>query len=148
MLGSRLRAAFTFACLAACAGCGGGDGGAPSSGASFAGAPYAVVASDSGRLRVELRTASGEAPERGTNEVELTVLDASSSAPEDGLVLDVVPWMVAMGHGTSVVPSITPRGGGRYVITNLALYMPGRWELRTRLADGQDDHASPTLDVP
>jgi len=145
---ARLGAAASLAIASlAMAGCGGGDGG-PSGPASFDGAPSAVVSSDAGHFRIELRTPAGESPTRGANDVELTVRDAATSAPRDGLVLDVVPWMTAMGHGTSVVPSVTARGDGRYLVSNVSLYMPGRWELRTHVTGALDDHAAPTIDVP
>jgi hypothetical protein len=80
--------------------------------------------------------------------VKLAIANASTSAPVDGLRVDVVPWMPVMGHGTSVIPTVTPSGRGIYVITNVYLYMPGRWELRSKFSDGVQDSAAPTFDVP
>jgi hypothetical protein len=113
-------------------------------GASFPSAPYAVVTSDTG-LHVEVRTAPTQPPPRGVCSVELTITD-SSGAPRDGLALAIVPWMPSHDHGASVVPSVVAEGGGRYVASNVDLFMPGRWELRTTI--DTKDHVTPTIDVP
>ncbi len=59
----------------------------------------------------------------------LSVTDAMGT-PADGLSLSVVPWMPAMGHGSSMECMVTPRGNGDYLVTNLMCPMPGTWELR------------------
>ena len=94
--------------------------------------PYTTTTSDSGALVIDVRT-SPQPPSRGTNQVELTVTTASDGAPVDGLSLDVEPWMPAMAHGTST-PTVTPEGSGVYLVTEVYLYMPGVWELRTDIA--------------
>jgi hypothetical protein len=33
------------------------------------------------------------------------------------------------GHGSSVKPAVTPKGGGTYDVTNVYLPMPGLWRL-------------------
>lgn len=122
--------------LAAC------SGGAASDGAdAFAATPFLSTASDGGRLRIEARSAPDAQPTRGVNTVELSITDPSG-APVDGLALDVVPWMSAMGHGASVKPTATARGQGRYVLSNVDFFMPGRWELRTAFTGPVEDHAT------
>lgn len=56
--------------------------------------------------------------------------------------------MPAHGHGSR--PPIIERGpDGAYRVRELVLYMSGRWEVRFALrADGRDDEALVTVDVP
>lgn len=112
--------------------------------ATFPPDPITTVTSDAG-LRVVVRTAPSQPPPRGTCTVELTITDAAG-APKDGLAVDLVPWMPAMGHGASVRPTIAAKGGGKYVATDVSLFMPGEWELRTTIATS--DHAVPKITVP
>jgi hypothetical protein len=127
------------------------DGAAPpadqGTATSFPANAYTTVASDTGRARVEVRTSPTQPPVRGVDTLELRVIDAAGNAI-DGVTLDVVLWMPAMGHGASVVPTVTPMGNGRYVLTNVDLFMPGTWELRTTLSGSVSDHAAPSLDIP
>jgi hypothetical protein len=119
---------------------------APASTAAFPADAYVTATSDSSALVLAVRT-SPQPPSRGTNEVQLTVTQASDGAPVDGLTLDVEPWMPAMDHGTST-PTVTPQGGGVYLVTEVYLYMPGVWELRTSISGSVTDHATPQLTVP
>jgi hypothetical protein len=108
---------------------------------TFAPTPFVTATSDGGKLRIEARSAPESQPTRGVNAVELAITDPSG-APVDGLTLDVVPWMSAMGHGASVKPTATARGQGRYVLSNVDFFMPGRWELRTAITGPVEDHAT------
>jgi hypothetical protein len=113
----------------------------------FPSAPYATFAVDVQPLTVELRTSPAQPPERGVMSVELRVKDAQG-APRDGLTLDVVPWMPAHGHGSSVIPLVTPEGDGVYRVDRLQLAMPGAWQLRLSMrAPDLDAHATTTLEV-
>jgi hypothetical protein len=114
---------------------------------SFPGDPLLTVPTDSGNLRVAVRTAPTQPPPRGTISAELTVTDATGK-PQDGLTVTVVPWMPAMGHGSSVVPVVTAEGGGKYLVTRLSLYMAGQWQLRTSFDGPASDHAAPSFQVP
>jgi hypothetical protein len=114
--------------------------------AAFPDAPYATVTTESGTLRIAVRTAPAQPPPRGVITVEYTITDPSGRAL-DGLDVSVTPWMPEMGHGASVEPAIEPLGEGRYRVSNLALYMPGRWELRTSIAGEVTDHVVVALDV-
>lgn len=112
--------------------------------------PAAVLVSSmsaGGTLRVDVRTSPDQPPSRGTSSVELTLTDVRG-APVDGLTLTVVPWMPAMGHGTAVPPVVTPAGNGRYVLTNVNMFMPGEWDLRTTFEGSVSDHAAPALQIP
>jgi YtkA-like len=124
-------------------------GGAPLGGdaGAFARTPFAIVNGDQAQLRIEVRTAPVQPPERGIAKVQYSVVD-ENGMPVDGLTLEVVPWMPAMGHGTSVVPVVSAAGRGIYVIDEVSLFMPGRWELRTVFSGSTSDHAAPAFDVP
>lgn len=112
----------------------------------FALEPLQTVASASGRLSVAIRTWPSP-PVKGVNVVQYVVA-SGDGAGTGGLAIDVVPWMPADGHGTSVVPAVVDQGGGVYQIDRVYLFMQGRWELRSRIAAGaQSDSAVPTLDV-
>ena len=83
----------------------------------------------------------------------MTITDAADGGSAAGLTLAITPWMPAMDHGTSVVPTVTDLGGGHYRVTNLVLYMAGHWELRIGIggdpsSPASTDHATPAVDVP
>ncbi len=123
-----MRAAVLCALLFACA---------PASDGSmaFPSAPYATTQTPSGAYTIALRTAPSQPPPRGEMDLLLSVSDGAQQ-PVDGLTLGVVPWMPAMGHGSSIAPIVTARGGGDYLVTNVVLPMPGTWELRVSGAGG------------
>lgn len=137
------RVALTLALAMSLIACGDSPG---SDDGAFANAPLTSAASDSGALTLSLRTSPDQPPVHGSIEGELAVTDASG-APVDGLALDVVPFMPAMGHGTSVPPALTPIGGGRYAVKPLVLFMAGRWELVVAIGGGREDRASLAFDV-
>jgi len=143
---SRFRRFLALLAVVAATGCSGAS--APSASAdAFAGAPLTTFTTDGGKLVVDLRTAPDQPPGRGVDSVELTVRDPSG-APEDGLVVDILPWMPAMGHGSSVRPQVEAKGGGRYVATSVNFFMPGQWQLRLTFSGPVEDHATPVLQIP
>jgi YtkA-like len=109
--------------------------------------PYAVMSSVEGALQIEVRTVPEQPPARGEASAEYRIRDASGRAVDD-LELAVVAWMPAMGHGTSVKARITPLGEGRYVVSNLNLFMPGKWELRSNFSGPVTDRAVPSFQIP
>lgn len=113
--------------------------------ATFPAEPYMTATTDSGTLHVEVRT-SPQPPAVGNDDVELTVTDASGN-PRDGLAVSVKPWMPAMNHGTSET-TITPEGGGKYLVTNVYLYMSGVWQLQIGFSGAVSDHVEPELQLP
>lgn len=119
----------------------------PGGDVTFPEAPLATMQSEGGKLRVEVRTAPEQPPSRGAVDVEYTITGMDGT-PRDGLNLEVVPWMPDMGHGASVHPVVTPKGGGRYLISGVELFMPGRWELRTTMTGTAEDRATPTFQIP
>jgi hypothetical protein len=118
-----------------------------SSGPATTGDGSQSFATDRGKLQVEL-VLSPQPIAAGVDSAAYTVTDPTTHAPVDGLTLAIVPWMPAMGHGTSVVPTVTPAGSGQYTITDLSLFMPGEWQLRTKFTGQVDDSAEPTFSVP
>ncbi len=100
-----------------------------------------------GTLAVEVRT-SPQPPQRGTIAVELTVTGVADASPRDGLLIQVLPWMPQDNHGASIAPVVTSEGSGKYLVTGVDLFMPGRWELRTTFSGPVTDHAAPAFDVP
>jgi hypothetical protein len=128
---------------AALTGCSGETGG--SSGA-FPSAALMTVPGAQGQVSLEVRTAPAQPPSRGVSSVEYRV--TAGGEPASGLTVDVLPWMPVMGHGTSVSPTVTEAGGGRYVIDDVDLFMSGTWELRTTITGADEDSAAPTFEIP
>src|SRR5262245_27843279 len=95
LFGALLVAALAFACG------GGEDTPDPA-------APAVPVATDGGRFLVAVET-NPNPPIRGVNVATFTVTDANG-APVSDLPLEVLPWMPAHNHGTSVDPMITNLG--------------------------------------
>jgi hypothetical protein len=113
----------------------------------FTAAPYSTPTGDMRVLQFEVRT-SPQPPARGTNEVQLTIRSVADGTALDGLHVAVKPWMPAMNHGTSILPSVTPQGGGKYLITDLDLFMAGLWELRLTVTGASTDQAAPSFEIP
>ncbi|HEX4447849.1 MAG TPA: FixH family protein [Polyangiaceae bacterium] len=126
----------------ACADCSSGSAAT----ATFPDAPFISTMTDSGNIRVELRT-SPQPPARGTIDAQLVVTNAADGTPRDDLALSILPWMPAMNHG-AIHPTITPQGDGKYLITELDLYMPGHWQLRTTISGPVTDSVAPAFDIP
>jgi len=114
--------------------------------AAMGASPLQTVSSQSGGLTIDVRTAP-QPPVRGTNEVELTVTGATDGLARDGLAIAVEPWMPAMGHGTSIVPTITPETGGKYLVSDVDLFMPGLWQLRLNITGPTKDYAAPEFEI-
>jgi hypothetical protein len=106
-----------------------------------------AVVSQSGALRVTVKSSPGAAPVRGTNQIELAVEAVDTGLPVDGLVMSMVPFMPSMGHGTAIQPRTSALGAGRYEFANVVLTMPGLWELRTTMAGALSDYVAPRFDV-
>ncbi len=129
-------------CLAAALGCSSGTG--PS--ADFPATAFSTIMTDSGTMRVEVRT-SPQPPTRGGIDAELTITDAATGAPRDGLTLQIRPWMPAMNHG-AIMATVTPEGSGKYLVTEVDLFMAGLWELQTTIAGPVSDHVAPQFQIP
>lgn len=132
-------------CVALCAGavaCSSSTGDGGTSGTSGASSTASACATDtrkdvytaglakqtSGALSIKLMESSPAPPAKQSNVLTLQVTDASGK-PVDGATLSVLPYMPDHGHGSSVKPTVTAKGGGTYEITNVYLPMPGLWRL-------------------
>ena len=125
----------------AVAACSSGSEGPP----SFGQQAFMTTTGASGALRVELRT-SPQPPSRGTIAAQLVVTSATDGTPQDGLDIAIQPWMPAMNHG-AIAPTITPQGNGTYLVTDLDLYMPGNWQLRTKISGPVTDSVAPAFEI-
>ncbi len=105
-----------------------------------------TLTTQSGQLKVEIRTLP-EPATRGNNQVELTVTGAIDGQPRDGLTIACKPWMPAMGHGTSIVPSFAPEMMGKYMISDVDLFMPGLWQLRLTISGPIEDYVAPEYEI-
>lgn len=111
----------------------------------------ATFATDDGSLVIDVRTSPEQPPTRGASRVQLRVHEAATGTPRDGLTVSAVPWMPAMGHGASVRPTVVATSDGVYELSDVTMFMPGRWELRAELAEpnkGASHAAVITFDVP
>ena len=113
---------------------------------SFPPAALMTLASDSGGLHIELRSAP-EPLVRGQNVGQLTVVDGSGQ-PIDGLGVSILPWMPSHGHGTSAPVGITDAGGGVFIANPLYLFMAGEWELRMTFEGSLSDTATAIVEIP
>jgi hypothetical protein len=105
------------------------------------------IPGDGGQVSVTVWTSPDQPPTRGLIAAKLLISDESTGSAIDGLTLVVVPEMTSMGHGASVVPTITPSGDGIYVVSNLDLFMPGAWTLLTTITGPVTDTVSIPIDV-
>lgn len=108
-----------------------------------------VMACDTS-VQIELRTAPTQPPTSGLDGVEVVLKDTKTGDPIDGAQISLVPWMPLMGHGADLEPHLDKMSHGRYVFTNVNLYMPGEWQLRflVTVPGSKACSASPTFNVP
>jgi YtkA-like len=115
--------------------------------ATFPAAAALAIAGDSRKVELTVRT-SPQPLARGLNTAQYTVADAAG-APLSGLEIAVVPWMIDMGHGSSIQPQVAEEEApGVYLVSCLDLMMPGTWQLRTTFSGPVSDSATPTFQVP
>jgi hypothetical protein len=128
--------------LLALAACGSSDAATCDTNPSFSSDAFLTgIKSNSGSLTLSVRSAPTSPPQRGCGALQYAITDSNGN-PVDGLTLDVVPWMVDMGHGSSITPIVTAQGQGEYLVTYVDLYMPGKWQLQTSVyADGASSDA-------
>jgi hypothetical protein len=113
---------------------------------TFPAAPlYKAIMSDQGKLKIDVSTAPEQPPSAGVDGVELVLTDAKTGERVDKEEISLVPFMPTMGHGTDVIPELKAMGKGRYVFTNVNLYMPGKWQLRFKFSGPVTDSAAPEL---
>lgn len=106
-----------------------------------------ALQSASGALQVVLN-GTPSPPALGEDTFEMAITNSDGGAPVTGLTLTVVPWMPAMGHGTSTVPTVSESPPGTYVISNVDFFMAGVWELRTAISGPVTDNVTPSFNIP
>lgn len=87
---------------------------------------------------VVLLSSTPAPPQKGNN---AWVVQVNHPGPIDGLHLRVVPFMPDHGHGTAVIPVITPGANGTYNISPVNLFMTGFWSTRIDLLDASNGDA-------
>jgi hypothetical protein len=55
--------------------------------------------------------------------------------PQTNAMIEVTPFMPRHGHGTSVVPVVTPTGDA-FTIAPLYFFMPGLWQVTIKATVG------------
>jgi hypothetical protein len=100
-----------------------------------------------GALVFEVTAETG--PVEGANTFVVVLKEVEGGAPFEGASLEVDALMPAMGHGAPGEAAVVEEGGGRYEARDVALSMPGTWEVRFRAArDAVVDEAGFTYEVP
>jgi hypothetical protein len=88
----------------------------------------------SGAIKFVLTASDPAPPAKGNNTWTLKLLDAAAK-PMPGATVGVKAFMPDHGHGSSVVPQVTPAADGSYTVAPLYLFMPGLWQI-TFTVDG------------
>lgn len=81
-----------------------------------------------GALHVKILEGTPSVPVKGNNTWTVELRDGAG-AVVDGATVSATPFMPDHNHGTSVVPTITALGEGRYTISPLYLFMAGVWRI-------------------
>ncbi|HEX7476921.1 MAG TPA: FixH family protein [Polyangiales bacterium] len=110
--------------------------------------PEFTLESDDKLLQLQAYSAPFQPPTRGLSTVTLDITNAKTGAPQDGLVLDAVPWMPAHGHGTSVTTAVEAKAGGVYVVSRVNMFMGGKWDLRLGFSGAVTDRATLHFSIP
>ena len=89
--------------------------------------PLQVLHSSDGTYSIEVRSSPSQPPERGVATFELMVHSKKDSM--DDLHITATPWMASHGHGSSTKPTIEEIEPGKFIVKNVALFMPGEWQI-------------------
>jgi YtkA-like len=126
--------------------CSGSDAGTTN---GFPDTPYESTTTAHQKISLELSTAPSQPPVAGLDAVQLILKDPTTGKPIEDESITLVPWMPTMGHGTDVIPQLHAMGKGRYVFTDVNLYMPGEWLLTFKFSGKVQESAYQVLfDVP
>jgi len=82
----------------------------------------------SGKVRATLMSSEPGPPARGNNTWKIQIATEGGD-PISGAPITVTPFMPDHGHGTSVIPTITPGENGTYDVVPVNLFMPGVWRI-------------------
>ncbi|HMI93092.1 MAG TPA: FixH family protein [Polyangiales bacterium] len=112
---------------------------------SSADAELGVLEAQSGPFDGDIKLDSA-APKVGDHDAELALVDGQGDRVS-GAEVEITPFMPAHGHGAAKVAA-TEIAPGRYVAEQLSLFMPGLWELRVRVVEGDaEGRLSATFEV-
>ena len=92
---------------------------------------------EQGTLQVALMQAVPAPPLRGSNTWRVRIERAGGGAAAQPAV-NVTLLMPEHGHGSSVIPVVTPQPDGSFEIAPLYLFMPGLWQAKFGLTSGAD----------
>jgi hypothetical protein len=135
--------------LTAAVGCSSSDSGGSSSASSGTATPSACAqdtrkdvytaglsrATVAGAYSVKIVDATPAPPAKLNNAMTFQLLDVAG-APVDNATIVAVPFMPDHGHGSAIKPTVTPKGGGMYDVTNLYYPMPGLWRVTLTVTAG------------
>jgi len=76
-----------------------------------------------------------DSPAVGEHGAELVLVDGTGN-PLRGAAVEIVPFMPAHGHGSPKVEA-TETAPGHYLTEKMSLFMPGVWELRVHVVEGE-----------
>jgi YtkA-like len=140
--------AFLPCAFVACSNSGGAAPAAADGG--FHSAVFQTFMTDAKDLRIELRTAPFQPPQVGEGRYQLSITDAATGDPVDGLIIKVEPYMPDMHHpGSALTPVVEPQGNGVYLVTRVAFTMAGKAELKITISGSRTGTiVSPTFDIP
>jgi hypothetical protein len=90
-------------------------------------------------------TLVGDTIVRGENDFSVELVPLTPEA--DAALVGANGFMAAHGHGT--IPPLISEADGTYLVSDLVLYMPGRWEITFELSvHGLEDAVRFPVDVP
>jgi hypothetical protein len=133
---------------AACVDGGSAEAGAP--GVSFPATALSTFEDAKSTLQIELRTAPQQPIQVGPEGAgQLTIHDAATGAPVDGLEISVSTYMPVMQHSCSAVSvKVVPQGEGVYLMSPLLASMKGDCELRLSITGARTlSVTSPTFEI-
>jgi hypothetical protein len=100
-----------------------------------------------GVLRFEVD--SDGALSQGTNDLRISIRDVATNAPFTGAEVELSAIMPAMAHDAPDAPAIDELGAGTYFARDVALSMPGRWQIHVNAARAEShDEADFVYDIP
>ena len=113
----------------------GGSGGQTTTGPRCASDPrvtsYAVgiaATSTDGKTKVTFADALPAPPEKGSNVWTIDVAD-DQGKPVEGATIKLELFMPEHGHAATITPTVKAGDkAGRYVVSDIELFMPGIWE--------------------
>lgn len=104
------------------------------------------VVGESGILHFEI---DADAPlSQGTNDLRISIHEAGTDAPVTGASVGLFAVMPAMAHDSPDAAKVEEIGAGTYLARDVALPMPGRWEVHVQASRADElDKATFAYDI-